>query len=126
MDRADFISLQDFPHGACGDAAPLLGQYLFDEGLGIWTYVCGERPGGQSHAWIELDSVIADITADQFTGVSDPVIVTTDTRWHGQFQQRESGHPALINVYDEYTSSTLQRMYDRALRQIESDEGGRT
>jgi hypothetical protein len=76
-------SLADFPNGSCGDASELLGQYLSDSGLGMWSY----RRGTQSdplltHAWVERDALIADITADQFPDMSEPVLVTTDRIWH--------------------------------------------
>lgn len=76
-------SLADFPKGSCGEASELLGQYLSDSGLGTW----GCRSGMQldpvfSHAWVERDGLIVDITADQFPDVSAPVLLTTDRTWH--------------------------------------------
>jgi hypothetical protein len=76
-------SLTDFPTGPCGDACELLGQYMSDSGLGTWSYRDGVQPDPFfTHAWIERDSLIVDITADQFHDVSDPVLVTTDRTWH--------------------------------------------
>lgn len=40
---------------------------------------------GQTHAWIERDGIIVDITADQFCGVSEPVTVTTEREWYERF-----------------------------------------
>jgi len=122
MDRDEFVSLANFPVGACGDAAPLLGHYLLDQGFGTWTYVNGERPQGnhgfESHAWIEQEGLIVDITADQFADISDAVIVTTDQSWHSQFRVADATHPARIDIYDDYTRATLRRMYDRALEAL--------
>ena len=76
--------LRSFPRGACGDASRLLGIYLESLGLGKWTYVQGQA-GGQrfaTHAWVEQDGLIVDITADQFDDVAEPVIVTRDRSWH--------------------------------------------
>jgi hypothetical protein len=80
--------MADFPSGACGDAALLLTKHL--QLVGIWPliYVCGQmaiRRRTQYHAWLEYGELIIDITADQFEGISDPVIVTTDRAWHGRF-----------------------------------------
>jgi hypothetical protein len=76
-------SLADFPNGSCGDASELLGQYLSDSGLGTWSY----RSGTQSdpfltHAWVERNGLIVDITADQFPDISEPVLLTTGRTWH--------------------------------------------
>lgn len=86
-------TLKVFPRGACGDASLLLGQYLHDIGLGDWTYQHGWRENG-SHAWIERDGLIIDITADQFHGVSEAVLVTRERAWHDQFRNAGSRRPA--------------------------------
>ena len=58
--------MKNFPHGSCGDTSILLGQYFFDQSLGLWEYASGERePDLHSHAWLERDGLIVDITADQ-------------------------------------------------------------
>jgi len=45
----------------------LLAQYFRDLGLGEWEYVSGIRSSDeQSHAWLEKDGWIVDMTADQF------------------------------------------------------------
>jgi len=41
------ISFENFPRGSCGDASPLLGTYLIEQGAGTFMYVCGER--GKRH-----------------------------------------------------------------------------
>jgi hypothetical protein len=43
-------------------------------------YVCGQRGPNLSHAWLQVEDIIVDITADQFG--EPPVIVTTNTKWH--------------------------------------------
>jgi hypothetical protein len=82
---------EPFPSGWCGDAAPLLSQYLTDSGLGDFDYVCGETQevdpaeSPQSHAWLEQDGFIIDITADQFPEIGEAVMITRDRTWHSQF-----------------------------------------
>ncbi len=67
----DFI-FHRFPRGCCGDAAELLGEYLLENGIRS-TYVCGmcyfddPEEGTQSHAWLFVEGLIADITGDQFS-----------------------------------------------------------
>jgi hypothetical protein len=110
-DGGGLVVLKDFPHGACGDASILLGQYLLDQELGEWTYVSGSRSSDQqTHAWIEKDGLIADITADQFDDIDEPVSLTYDPSWHLQFIDRQC-HAARIDVYDDQTQRQLARAY---------------
>lgn len=71
----------NFPNGACGDTSDI-GRYLGEVcGLDA-VYLCATRPADsqdQSHAWIEVDGVIVDLTADQFG--EPPVIVTRSSLW---------------------------------------------
>ena len=66
------ISFYKFPRGCCGDASDLLGEYLLENGINS-LYVCGNRyfddpeEGTQSHAWLLVNGMIADITGDQFS-----------------------------------------------------------
>ena len=85
------ISFHEFPSGSCGDASLLLGKYLEEMGLGQFNYVCGQLRR-QSHAWLEKDGIIVDITADQFDGVTHEVIVTDNNDFHKQFEE-DFRHP---------------------------------
>ncbi|MGA5824291.1 hypothetical protein ACPC54_41425 [Kitasatospora sp. NPDC094028] len=87
--------LRDFPTGACLDASLLLAEYLTDRGRGEWKCVVGERPVGpampHSHAWLERNGLIVDITADQFADSSGLAVwVTRDRAWHAQFGDVEA------------------------------------
>lgn len=82
--RLTYIVFKEFPLGACGDTCDLLGRCLGEHGLQGWTYVSARR-GERTHAWLEKDGVILDITADQFDDVDSPVLVTRDDTWHRQF-----------------------------------------
>ena len=78
------ITLHRFPVGSCGVASEILAQVLRKR----WPeaklmLVRGElRRGGElwSHAWLELDGITIDITADQFG--REPVIVARESAWH--------------------------------------------
>jgi hypothetical protein len=77
--------LATFPRGACTSATNLLGQYLKDRGLGTWTRRSGMRTVGggcATHAWLELDGLVVDLTADQFADGLEPVLVSRDSDWH--------------------------------------------
>lgn len=73
----------NFPHGACGDTSYVLGAYLSECGFGEFDYVCGEKDNA-SHAWLESDGIIVDITADQFAG-GDRIYVGTYNDFYRQF-----------------------------------------
>lgn len=108
---------EPFPSGWCGDAAPLLSQYLTDSGLGDFDYVCGETQevdpaeSPQSHAWLEQDGFIIDITADQFPEIGEAVMITRDRTWHSQFIEC-SRYLAGIDVYDAGAADRLREAYE--------------
>jgi hypothetical protein len=87
--------MHSFPRGQCGTVTRLLAAYLEQAGLGTFAYVTGGRSDpaepdeeGWSHAWLEHDGLIIDITADQFPENHDqPIIVTRDRTWHNTFNQ---------------------------------------
>jgi hypothetical protein len=57
------ITLQSFPHGACGDASLLLGEFLAAHGYTRCAYVSGALTHDrhfQSHAWLDVDGIIVD------------------------------------------------------------------
>ena len=60
------MHIQGFPRGCCGIISELMGDYLNTVGIGEFGYVCGMKDGA-SHAWLEVDELIADITGDQFS-----------------------------------------------------------
>jgi hypothetical protein len=107
------ISLRTFPHGSCGDTSLLLGKYLQVNGFNGIRYICGWKDR-QSHAWLLVDGFIVDITADQFSGISDGVIVTDDHTWYKQFEIN-TDHIADFEIYDEYTKSWMQSTYNYIL-----------
>jgi hypothetical protein len=103
-----------FPRGACGDSALMLGQYLFESGLGKWQYRSGMRDG-YTHAWIDQDGLIVDITADQFDEISEPVIVARRSAWYQTFTSiGGEGRQALVDD-PETDGGRMQRLYVKVL-----------
>jgi hypothetical protein len=78
------LTFESFPAGACGDTSDLLGIYL-SETLGISPMYFWGTDGEQSHAWLQHDGLIIDITADQFAG-NQSIIVTRDSPFHLRFK----------------------------------------
>lgn len=111
------IGLQNFPIGACRDASLLLGQHLKQSGVGSPTYVSGTKEG-RTHAWLEMDGIIIDITADQFGDAAKPVIVTTDATWHSQFEVQSRSSEGL-DEYDDFNSADLMSAYDEVAKRSE-------
>ncbi len=107
------ITLQDFPHGACGDATLFLGHYLTAQGHGEFRYYLGWR-GGRSHAWLQAASVIIDITGDQFEDFEDPVFVSDQSAWHEGFVGTDQ-HAANLTVFGEPTGAMLRSAYGAIL-----------
>ena len=103
------ITMRNFPVGSCGDASLLLAKFLQEKGYSGITYVCGWK-NRQSHAWLEVDDVVIDITADQFRDDMEPVIVTQDRSWHSQFEE-DFRHPADFDTYDAHTRASLCGAY---------------
>ena len=95
------VTLKHFPHGSCGDVTTLLGTYLEEMGLGYFDYICGGRiSDGHSHAWLEKERLIVDITADQFDDQKNKVIVSISSPWHEMnFVRDPIRHIAHLNVY---------------------------
>ena len=82
---------QNFPRGSCGWASLLLGAILKDKGSLGFLYVCGQRNSSDrsrtiSHAWLARESLIVDITADQFKDAPQSVIVSIASEWHRTFE----------------------------------------
>lgn len=81
------VFIDRYPGGACGHCAELLAFHLNRRFGVIPDYVCCEFHGDDgarltSHAWLEIDGLILDISGDQFGWL--PVIVTRDSTLHAQ------------------------------------------
>jgi hypothetical protein len=109
----DDIMFQSFPRGCCGPASELLGRCLIELGFANVSYIAAERRDDTgSHAWINVDGVIVDITADQF-GEPD-VIVRRVSSWHAQWCTEPARRP--ICSRDQWP------MYPQAAWQLIVDE----
>lgn len=102
-------TFEQFPLGSCGDATLLVGKHLNVHGYGGFFYVVGFREG-QSHAWLQRQSLVVDITADQFEDQPGSVIVSSDSAWHRTFR-KDHEHPSDLDSYDPETKRTLTAAY---------------
>lgn len=93
-----------FPGGTCLISTLVLAQHLqrFDD-KDAFLIVSGENQN-TSHAWLEYDGYIIDVTADQFPEIDEPVYITTDRKFHSQFQYERSA-----SIFSEYTLTCDER-----------------
>jgi hypothetical protein len=84
-----------FPRGCCGSVSEVLGRLLHERCAVDPLYVSGMRMGSDgrhiTHAWLEVDDIIIDITADQFS--RPPVIVTRNRTWHDIWEPQDRYPP---------------------------------
>jgi len=119
------ITFHGFPKGSCGDASLLLGKYIDEMGLGQFDYVCGEL-GWQSHAWLEKNGIIVDITADQFADVDEEIIVTDSNDFHKRFKEK-SRQPYIVSFgNDNFVDSELLPAYYKIIANIKVAPQGQT
>ena len=119
MDAKEFGEstwFSNFPRGCCGDAAELLSKYLIDNNIKT-HYVSGMR-SGQSHAWLEYDGYIIDITADQFPEINVKVQITKDTSWHSMFRE-QSREFRDFEINNEFNMIRLRKLYKNIIARIE-------
>lgn len=110
-------SLKEFPLGACGDMTLLLGAYLSDMKVIGFEYIYGVRGcdadnNYASHAWLQNDQLIIDITADQFPEVNEPIIVSANSNWHNTFEVESRGIAdfRLLNGNTDYLFSLYKKI----------------
>lgn len=70
-----YVGFNDFPAGSCADASELLGYLMKMQGFGEYLMVYGENSEGVTHAWLESESELIDITSDQFASSNGEIIV---------------------------------------------------
>ncbi len=105
-----YISFNNFPKGSCGDSSHFLAHHLVALGLCQtneirmpWNnYDKQDEWEGASHGWIMLSNGLnIDITANQFSGIEDKVIVSRDHEVHRRFV---GGH--LVSFDEHHRRST--------------------
>jgi hypothetical protein len=102
-------SLKRFPCGSCCETGSLLAQYLYDKNYGDFLLVIGSK-NGISHAWLEKDDLIIDITIGQFEQFKDiKIYIGPETDWYREFCPEEKYVAKLENW--EFTTNDLRKFY---------------
>lgn len=127
----DYI-FREFPNGCCGEASDLLGHHLLLKGIAS-NYVCGnfyyDNPeiGFQSHAWIEINGIIVDITGDQFKYKEEfmcydiPIFVGRPDNFHKLFDvdERDIRDSVLLNQIDGFDIAESIKRYNTICRYLD-------
>jgi len=110
---------KSFPKNSCDHASALLGRYLQEQGYSPVQYAFnGSRgpsgPNREIHAWLEIDNIILDITASQFTDQPEAVMATRDPSWHSTF----GGVKREPVVSQLHFNQRLKQEYEKAYAEI--------
>lgn len=106
----------DFPDGCCGDASELLSKFLEEHNIRV-EYVSGWQ-GQQSHAWLEYEENVIDITAYQFKHINEKIIITKDKSWHSKFTNQERQYID-FETADAYNKERLRNLYKNITSKID-------
>ncbi len=87
-------------------------------GLGEFFYVCGMNDGA-SHAWLEVDGLIVDITGDQFSDRSG-IYVDKPDAWYGEWEE-DTKHLA-VHAPSAFFYGEERRFLERVLEHINRNE----
>ena len=101
-----------FPAGWCQDCSRVLGKLLEEQSEYGFKLVFGTRGehSNSTHVWLKRGDLVVDITADQFCQkVASPVIVSTESSWHGEWQRTEQ-------ELDEFDAWRVERMLYKAIK----------
>lgn len=122
-----------FPTGQCGHSSDMLTQYLIDNGVKNVDYVCGtyysDNPDDpdncQSHAWLVVNELVVDITADQFRNRNSPlksetpVYIAPMSNYYQQFEVMPGGRHKHWGLQTEWSNySDLKSWYKTILKYL--------
>lgn len=85
----------NFPHGCCGITTDLLAKFLLDNGYDEDLFYVSGTYEDVSHAWLETQNCIIDITGDQFKhslefkNYNIPVYIGQDNGFFSLFENIE-------------------------------------
>lgn len=109
--------MTSFPKGACFGTSLLLGAYLADNKISGFKRISGTRGvyadgNEETHAWLARETLIVDITADQFCDACPRVIVCESSSWHSGFKPDQCG-PADFRETLDGRLDYLRKLYEK-------------
>jgi len=113
------LEFGSFPHGTCGPVSELMGRIVLERTGHEGIYVCGDghpalKPQ-QSHAWLEVEGFIVDLTHDQFEGTGLSGWVHETSAWHAKFDREPHGlclKPTQWGMYPNAAYVAMKRACD--------------
>ena len=122
--REAYLRMRDFPNANCTHVCSILGAYLINEySLEPLIEQHSSIDDGNIflgiHHWLEHDGIIIDITADQFSMVKTPVIVSRDSSFHKQYAKRISFYCDNFDISYEQYLTNLYNAVIATLKRIE-------
>ena len=118
------IAFDSFPRGTCGPVSELMGRIVLERTGREGMYICGdghpELEPQQSHAWLEVEGVIVDLTHDQFEGSGLTGWVHETSPWHAKFDREQNGlclQPSQWGLYPYAAYVAMKRACDKVLLQ---------
>ncbi|MFY1865603.1 hypothetical protein ACOTCA_16590 [Achromobacter xylosoxidans] len=113
--------MQTFPYLACGDSVLLLGRWLKDLGFINVTREWGNiAPGKEGHAWLKVNNIYVDITADQFEWGRHVPFASRNSTWHQQFSTWFESDGVDWSSLDGQGMEGMQTAYDAIRHRIKS------
>lgn len=100
----------------------MLGTYL-REHLGVECEFVGGRLNGKGHAWLELGSLVIDITADRLAPESRPIVIEEDPEFYRKFEIRTREEPDFDKYQREETRERLVRDYKLLVADVRHHQG---
>ncbi|MCU4601867.1 hypothetical protein [Acinetobacter ursingii] len=105
-----------FPNGSCGDMSIILATHLKNSGFDLPEYICGLHiDDRRSHAWLRLDDICIDITADQFDFAQYPKVIV---EFEEDYPLKTIFKPDRTPSKYEIDMDHLQSMYNKILEQL--------
>lgn len=105
-----------FPRGCCGDTSQLLSKFLEENGI-VTVFVNGVH-NTQWHAWLEYMGYVIDATADQFSEISDKIVITADKTWHSKFM-RQTRRNIDFEIGNRLNKIRLSKLYKNIMDEIQ-------
>lgn len=111
---------KQFPTACCGDMSIILSTHFYELGFGQPDYICGKNIMNdviKTHAWIMLDNVCIDITADQF-GADEysKVIVEHESNYPLSSQYIPNARASQYQI----DTHELKKIYELILKQLDN------
>lgn len=114
------LPFHEFPYGCCGDMSIILSTHFTNKGYPQADYICGlHHQTCFSHAWIRIDGICIDITADQFRGENYPSVIV---EYEENYPLKDIYFPDTEPAQYQIDMDHLRHMYRLIQEQLDQKE----